>query len=143
MKRAYSISLCAVLFLYQSSLDYNRNKLEALLSDAIENNFPVISQFETKIFFFLFIIHRAFIHGLIIKIFTGKSKLLKFYMALDLFIMFSAGVTIVLNNYSDLNMDMIFLWKIFSSLLDTPILLLFFLPAYYVSKMEDHLKKAE
>jgi hypothetical protein len=143
MKRAYSISLCAVLFLYQSSLDYNRNKLEALLSDAIENNFPVISQFETKIFFFLFIIHRAFIHGLIIKFFTGKSKLLKFYMALDIFIMFSAGVTIVLKNYSNLHVEMLFLWDIFLSLLNTPILLLFFLPAYYVSKMEGISKKVE
>ncbi|MBO9698616.1 MAG: hypothetical protein J7604_00320 [Sporocytophaga sp.] len=128
------ILVCLALYLYQSLLDLNRTSI----LDLYKTNSPIIGPQVAKfpIFFLLtFIMHRAFIHGLIVKVFTGEKKILYYYMVTDL-IIFSAAALIVLSRrilpqFNDITEPLTFA---FMKLLDTPILLLFFLPSFYLYK---------
>ncbi len=128
------ILVCLSLYLYQSLLDQFR----LLFLDLFKTYSPIIGPQVAKlpvVFLLIYIIHRAFIHGLIVKIFTGERKILFYYMITD-FIIFGAAALIVLSrrlfpHFNDITEPVTFA---FMKLLDTPILLLFFLPSFYLFK---------
>ncbi|WP_028979079.1 hypothetical protein [Sporocytophaga myxococcoides] len=128
------ILACLALYLYQSFLDLNRNSI----LDFYQSYSPIIGPQVAKfpVFFLLaFIIHRAFIHGLIVKIFTGEKKILYYYMLTDLLIFGAAALIVICRRifpqFNDITEPLTFA---FINLLDTPILLLFFLPSFYLYK---------
>jgi|GEM_PF-7049958 hypothetical protein len=122
------------LYLYQSFLDQFRTYFLNLFTTYS----PVIGPQVAKlplIFLLLYVVHRAFIHGLIVKIFTGEKKILFYYMLTDLCIFGIAGLIVVIRRvFPQLNEVTEPLTFAFMNLLDTPILLLFFLPSFYLYK---------
>jgi len=125
---------CLALYLYQSFLDLNRIQI----LDFYKTYSPIIGPEVAKspvIFLLTFIIHRAFVHGLIVKIFTGEKKILYYYMITDLIIFGAAALIVFIRRtfpqFNDITEPVTFA---FIKLLDTPILLLFFLPSYYLYK---------
>lgn len=137
------ILLCIALFAYQSCLDLKKISIRESYT-LFQNEFlPFMNWFtlgnRPGLFVTLYIIHRAFIHGLIVRYFTGQKKMLLYYMILDLIIfVFSFFVVAgrrLFAPYLDFTEPLaLFLLK----LLDSPLLLLFFLPAYYIfMKLEE------
>ncbi|MCR6641986.1 MAG: hypothetical protein NVV82_24125 [Sporocytophaga sp.] len=92
------ILVCLGLYFYQSFLDFNK----ANILEIYKTYSPVIGPQVAKfpVFFLLaFIIHRAFIHGLIVKIFTREEKILFYYMVTDLVIFGGQQLYYSLENY--------------------------------------------
>lgn len=131
------ILLSIALFIYQSCLDLKRMSITESYT-LFQNEYISFMKWFTLgnrpgLFVTLYIIHRAFIHGLIVRYFSGQKKMLLNYMILDLIIFVISFLVIVGRRLFDPYLDfteplVLFLLK----LLDTPLLLLFFLPAYYL-----------
>lgn len=128
------ILACLALYLYQSLLDQFRTTFLDLFITYSPIVGPQVAKFPV-VFLLIYIIHRALIHGLIVRIFTGEKKILFYYMVTDL-IIFGAAALIVLSRrifpqFNNITDPITFA---FMNLLDTPILLLFFLPSFYLYK---------
>lgn len=137
------IGISVLLFLYQSILDYKREELMVIYTNLQHNLFPFLEYFvlvdKPGMFLLLFVIHRAFVHGLIISIFTSEKKLLKYYVATDLLICFVAFISLAMHRFSGINF---YASGVLLKLLNTPLLLLFFLPTYYIIKWERTIKES-
>ncbi|GAL84449.1 hypothetical protein MYP_1677 [Sporocytophaga myxococcoides] len=123
--------------MYQSSLDFNRTDILEMYKTYLPIIGPQVAKF--PLFFLLaFITHRAFIHGLIVKFFTGEKKILFYYMVTDFIIFGGAALVLFIRKlfpqFNDITEPVTFA---FMNLLDTPILLLFFLPSFYLYKKMD------
>jgi uncharacterized membrane protein len=134
---------CLGLYFYQSFLDFNRANILEIYKTYSPLIGPQVAKF--PVFFLLaFIMHRAFIHGLIVKIFTREKKILFYYMVTDLIIFGGAAIVLFIRKlfpqFNDFTEPVTFA---FMNLLDTPILLLFFLPSFYLYKKMDLLTSSD
>ena len=135
--------IAVVLFVYQLLLDLNRPWLLSVYRPLQTRYFDwttpftIDAQIDPKpvIFLIVVVIHRAFIHGLIIRLFTGSPYLLRIYVLLDGGVMLGALLLLVMERIL-IGETLIgtLLGNIFYKALDTPLLLLFFLPAFYLQK---------
>lgn len=122
--------ICVILFTYQSWLDLLREGRIKQLSQYLE---PIVGFESFNFLFLLFILHRSFIHGLILWVFSGKSKLLKYYMLLDSSLLLLLLATMGIAYTFSFSEDLIFLLRtILLRMVNTPVLLIFCLPAYYI-----------
>lgn len=127
------ILVCLGLYFYQSFLDFNRAYILEIYKTYSPLTGPQITIYPVY-FFLAYIIHRAFIHGLIVKIFTGEKKILFYYMVTDLIIFGGASLILFIRKlFPEFNAITPVKFA-FINLLDTPILLLFFLPSFYLYK---------
>lgn len=140
--RKIIIGISVLLFVYQSILDLKREELTVIYLELQHNFFPFLDNFvlaqKPGVFLLLFIIHRAFVHGLIISIYTNQKRLLKYYVATDLLICFTAFIFLGIHRIFGIDL---YASGILLKLLNTPLLLLFFLPSYYIMKWESTMKK--
>lgn len=137
--RIYSgkILISIALYCYQSIWDLNKDfLLKQYLY--IEDQFIPASLHLTiakqpAIFLLIFIIHRAIIHSLIVKFYTGKNEMMRIYMFIDLFLFFLATpIFLIRKMVPELAIITEPFTFAFFKLLNTPLLLLFFIPAYYI-----------
>lgn len=135
-----NILVCIGLFAYQSCIDLKRKFLIDTYTIFQREHLDILNFFTIAnrpgTFIVLYIVHRAFVHALIVRYFTGKRSMLKNYMMLDLVIFFFSFLVVagrrIFNPYLDFTEPLaLFLLK----LLDTPLLLMFFLPSYYIFLM--------
>src|SRR6478609_4103056 len=87
------ILVCLALYLYQSFLDFNRTSILNLFKTYSPFIGPQVAKLPV-VFLLIYIIHRAFIHGLIVKVFTGEKKILFYYMVTDLIIFGGAALIV-------------------------------------------------
>lgn len=130
LPNSIKILFCIVLFGYQSWLDLLREDGLPALSEVIS---PLLGSFSLYLLYFLYILHRSFIHASILWIVSGKSKILKYYMIIDssLLILLLLFVAITDDFTSEEGFQRN-IRIIFMRLLNTPVLLIFCLPAYFL-----------
>jgi hypothetical protein len=127
---------CTLLFLYQSVVDLNKEVLLSgylYLAKEYSGLLPWFISENGRLYTLLYFFHRAFVHGLIVRVYTRKSAMLRLYMLTDLSI-FSLFALLVLGRrlFPLPLMATDFAVSYLIKLWNTPLLLLFFLPAYYL-----------
>lgn len=126
-----------LLFIYQSGLDLKRSSIEHFWSGFQDVYFSFMNPYTITgmpiIFLMLYIIHRAVIHGVIVRLYTQQKNMLQHYMLLDMVIVVLAISFIAIENIGMPVPDTISFVLI--KLLNTPLLLLFFLPVWYITRM--------
>ncbi|MCP4521551.1 MAG: hypothetical protein GY827_07670 [Cytophagales bacterium] len=128
-QRNKRIIYASIIFLYQSVIDFFRDDIATFLDN---QNIKILSFSITGIFLFVLIIHRAFIHGIIIRILTQQKKLLKYYVVIDISMFSFFFLYEVLNNFMKFGKYPEILKDTFHKFLSTPILLMIFLSAYFI-----------
>ncbi|WMJ72047.1 hypothetical protein RCC89_02505 [Cytophagaceae bacterium ABcell3] len=141
------ILACVLLYIWQSILDLNKDSLISQYEHLRVQYLSIIDEpliaKMPAMFICLYILHRAFVHGLIVRVFTSKKALLRQYMALDLIIFVAAIPFYISRKLIPATADFIEpLSFAFMKLLDSPVLLLFFLPSYYLFKNMENYKTA-
>ena len=133
MPKGLRILFSGMLFLYQSALDVYRGNLHTGLSHSYLNE---------ELFLLIFIIHRSIIHGLIIYLLTGRGFIWRYYVLIDFTLLLVAYLLKLINEHVFALPDFFEYLNntVFFKMLNTPILLLFFLPAYYLLKKNSYMK---
>jgi hypothetical protein len=134
--RWFNTLFCTLLFLYQCSIDLNKNLLVSgynYLEKEYLDFLPSFILSNDRIYTLLYFLHRAFIHGAIVRIYTGKKYLVRVYMIIDLTIFSIFALLVIAKKSFDLpitatDFSISYLMKLWNS----PLLLLFFLPSFYL-----------
>ena len=116
---------------YRGSLGLYLDKI------SVQHNFVLITNSDQLAYIFL-CFHRSLIHGIIIRLITKNVKLMKLYWLIDFHNFALLFVSFVVSKYIINDSKLLYsVSSVFARMVDSPFLLLVFLPAYFIMKHQD------